>query len=220
MSNMIPEGARNTSVEAGLPAKQVAQGVKKINQEQPSRKKITKLIDLSYADKKNDSSRFKVDKKFTNDKHTVVNDKKTGRKTIIFKGTNPKDPRDLRSDLALAVGSHKRDNRFKNSKTITQKVRKASKKEGMGSKLTIVGHSLGGSLAEYSGKKKDKIITVNKGAGINQIGKRIGKNQTDYRSKYDAVSALSIFNKGGKKKSTGNKSLRQLGKKGAHSYKM
>ena len=213
--DVVPEGARNTPEEARMPVPEVARGKKK----ELSMTKVAKLIDLSYAKDKKSTKRFKVDKKYTNDKHTVVNDRKTGRKAIIFKGTNPTDLRDIRSDLALAVGQQKRDTRFKNSKSITEKVRKASKREGRGSKLTVIGHSLGGSLAEYSGKKKDKIITVNKGAGIDQIGKRIGKNQTDYRSKYDAVSALSLLNKGPKKKSTGNRSLRQLGDKGAHSYK-
>lgn len=184
-------------------------------------KKISKLIQTSYDNTKQDTKRFKIDRQFTNNKHTVVNDTKRNRKVVIFKGTNPKDSRDLVSDAALALGQEKRNTRFKNSKSIVKKVRKASKKQGMGSKLTVIGHSLGGSLAEFaSNKKKDKTITVNKGAGLNQIGKNIQKTQTDIRSKNDIVSLLSIFNKGGIKKSTGNTSLRQLGKSGAHSYNL
>lgn len=183
-------------------------------------KKITKLVGLSYNPKKKSTKRFKIDKRFTNNKHTVVTDKKRKRKIVVFKGTNPTDVRDLRSDLALGIGVHASDPRFKNSKSIVKKVRKASKKEGMGSKLTLIGHSLGGSLAEYASKKKDKTLTVNKGAGIKQIGKKTHKNQTDLRNKNDLVSALSSFNKGkGKVRSAGNSSLTQLGDSGAHSYK-
>lgn len=188
-----------------------------------SGKKIEKLIDLGYKNskEKKDTKRFKIDKKYTNDKHTVVDDTKTGRKTVIFKGTNPTDTRDLVSDFRILTGRESSDPRFKNSKKIVEKIRKASQREGKGSKLNIVGHSLGGSLAEKSANsKKDTVITVNKGAGVGSINRKVGSNQTDIRSKFDIVSALSNFNKGKRTTlSSNNKNIRQLGKKGAHSFK-
>ena len=63
--------------------------------------------------------------------------------------------------------------------------------------VTTLGHSLGGSLAEYA--KGDKIITVDKGVGIGTIGKRINKNQTDIRASNDLVSVLSNTQRGGRK---------------------
>jgi hypothetical protein len=59
--------------------------------------------------------------------------------------------------------------------------------------LTIVGDSLGASLAEHNNRNKnDKIITHNKGVGIDGLFKKIKNNQTDIRSANDLVSALSL----------------------------
>ena len=55
----------------------------------------------------------------------------------------------------------------------------------------VFGHSLGGSLAEKSGAK-GKITTYNKGVGLFDIGRKVGSNQVDHRSKNDVVSLLSL----------------------------
>lgn len=182
--------------------------------------KLNKLIALGYSKEKKDTGRFKVQQNLTNDQHTVVNDKKTGRKIVVFKGTNPGNLNDLVSDASLAIGAEKNNKRFQNSRSFLDKVRESSKRAGSGSKLTVIGHSLGGSLAEYAGnRKKDTVITVNKGSGVRQIGKKIPGNQTDIRSRFDAVSAMSLFNKGpGKKVSTGSNALNQFIGKGAHNF--
>jgi 5-methylcytosine-specific restriction endonuclease McrA len=60
-----------------------------------------------------------------------------------------------------------------------------------------VGHSLGASLAEFSGG--DKIISVNKGVGLSGIGKELSNKQTDIRSRNDIVSVLSKTQSGGRK---------------------
>lgn len=185
-----------------------------------SGKKINKILKLSYDSEKKDTGRFKIDRKRTNEKTTVLNDTKAGgRKIVAFRGTNPSDVNDIVSDLSLAVGLEANNNRFKNAKKIANNVRKDAIKEGKDSKITFVGHSLGGSLSEFAGdKKRDTIVTVNKGSGIKQINKKIGDKQTDFRSRKDAVSLLSTFNTGGKRRSLQNNNRQQLGKRGAHSF--
>jgi hypothetical protein len=66
--------------------------------------------------------------------------------------------------------------------------------------VTTLGHSLGGSLAEFSGG--DKIVTINKGVGLSGINKEIKNNQTDIRSRNDIVSVLSNTQHGDRKKIT------------------
>ena len=50
-----------------------------------------------------------------------------------------------------------------------------------------------------------KVITYNKGIGINQIGKKINPNQTDIRHKKDLISLLNLTQHGGKKIEINNK---------------
>ena len=54
----------------------------------------------------------------------------------------------------------------------------------------VFGHSLGGALGQES-NAHGRVVTSNKGAGLGDIGKTIGKNQTDYRNAFDVVSLLS-----------------------------
>jgi hypothetical protein len=173
--------------------------LKKQNQNkkpQLSGKKVAKIIESGYKPDnkvatKVAGKRFKIIKKLSNDKHKVYTDKKGIIKDpiVTFPGTRVSN--DYMSDLFLAVGAEKYNNRFKNSKKFIEKVKKDT-----GSKnLNIVGHSLGGSLAQYAGTKKDNIITVNKGAGFSEFNRNIGGRQTDIRTSGDLVSGLSSFNK-------------------------
>jgi len=92
----------------------------------------------------------------------------------------------LPNNTLLATGLEQYAPRFKYGKEITQKV-----KEKYGQPVTAVAHSLGGSVAEKSGATR--VITFNKPVTAYDIGKTISKTQTDIRSKYDPVSALSPF---------------------------
>jgi len=97
----------------------------------------------------------------------------------------------LPNNTLLASGLEQYAPRFKYGKEITQKV-----KEKYGQPVTAIAHSLGGSIAEKSGA--DRVITFNKPITAYDIGKTIPKTQTDIRSKYDPVSALSPFQFGNK----------------------
>jgi hypothetical protein len=130
----------------------------------------------------------KLDMELSTDRHKVYApiNSQTHKPIISYRGTANKR-KDVVSDLALAFGLEKHNKRFKNSKKVNEKVKK---KYNVDSNI-LVGHSLGGALAEKSKKAKDQVITYNKGAGLGDIGKRIGKNQLDIRHKKDGVSLLA-----------------------------
>ncbi|KAJ1637917.1 hypothetical protein T492DRAFT_834076 [Pavlovales sp. CCMP2436] len=54
----------------------------------------------------------------------------------------------------------------------------------------VIGHSLGGHLAEHSGAR-GIILTVDKAVGIRDLGAQANSNELDIRAKGDPISALS-----------------------------
>ena len=130
---------------------------------------------------------YKLDRDLSNRKHKVFTDE-NNKPIVAYTGTRTLG--DWVTDGALAVGLGGLTQRFKESKRVADKTR-----QKYGQPLTIAGHSLGGTLAEHSGNKKDKIITVDKGVGLFGIGKNIKKNQTDIRSANDPVSILALTQK-------------------------
>jgi hypothetical protein len=150
--------------------------------------KIKDLIAGSYQ--RNTAAReagnkygMRLDDSLSTAENKVYVDRK-GRPTISYTGTRKIS--DWGTDLLLGLGLEKYSTRFRGAKDLAEKVRQKYNKP-----LTIIGHSLGGSLAEYAGGKGDKVITVDKGVGLSGIGKTIGKNQTDIRTSNDPVSLLS-----------------------------
>lgn len=74
-------------------------------------------------------------------------------------------------------------------------------KNKYGQSADIYGHSRGGYLAEQAGERYGgNVVTYNKAALPSDVFKPIRKEQTDIRTSADRVSALSIFQKGGTKK--------------------
>jgi hypothetical protein len=130
----------------------------------------------------------KLDMDLSTDRHKVYApiDGLKHKPIIAYRGTANKR-KDVVSDIALAFGLEKHNKRFKNSKKVNEQVKKKYQTDSN----ILVGHSLGGSLAEKSKKAADKVITYNKGAGLGDIGKKIGKNQLDIRHKNDLVSLLA-----------------------------
>ena len=63
----------------------------------------------------------------------------------------------------------------------------------------MVGHSLGGYLAEKGARDKSNVYTHNKAAGIPQIFQKYPQNQYDYRTTLDIPSFLGQFQSGGTK---------------------
>lgn len=115
-----------------------------------------------------------------------VDDK--GNPIVTFRGSKTASDW-LVSDTALALGWEKYTPRFQKSQKLVETVEKKYQQP-----VTTLGHSLGGSLSEYS-NPRGKIITVDKGVGLGGLGKHIGKNQTDIRSVGDIVSLGTLTQK-------------------------
>ena len=154
------------------------------------RKKINKIIEASYlnqneASKKLENMGYKYDPELSTNESKVFLDRQ-GRPNIAFRGSKRVFDDFLGSDLKLLLGLQKYDRRFQEAKHLTKLVEDKYQQPA-----NVFGHSIAGSLGEQSGAH-GKIITVNKGAGIFDIGKSIPQNQTDYRNKNDVVSLLSL----------------------------
>lgn len=166
----------------------------RFKQKPVSRDQYKSLIDASYQGTNAGAETaakqgFTMDRELSNRKQKVYTDANKNPH-VVFTGTRTLG--DVVTDAALAVGLGRFTQRFADSKKIVQKV-----KQKYGKDVTASGHSLGGSLAEYSGAKK--VITFDKGVGLGDIGKRIKKNQTDIRTTTDPVSLLALTQHGGRK---------------------
>ena len=158
---------------------------------------LKKLLDASYkttdeGNKIGNNLGYKLDRELSNRKHKVFIDNK-GSPTVAFTGSRTAG--DWITNGALLLGLGAQTNRFKDSKKLVNNV----KKKYNTNSITAIGDSLGGTLAEHSTNRNDKIITNNKGTGLFGIGKKIKNNQTDIRTSNDIVSLLSNTQSGGKK---------------------
>lgn len=165
----------------------------RFNPPQVSKSQLSSLIKSSYqgTNKANEIASkegFKMDSSLSNRKHRVFTDK-DNNPHVVFTGTRTLG--DFMTDSAVAFGLGRFTNRFQDSKKLVDKVKDKYHKP-----VTASGHSLGGSLAEYSGA--DKVITFDKGVGVGGIGKHINKTQTDIRTGTDPFSVLSLTQHGGK----------------------
>ncbi len=160
----------------------------KINKDQ-----YKSLIDASYEGTNKGAETaskqgYLMDRSLSNRKHKVYTDK-DNNPHVVFTGTRTFG--DVITDGALAVGLGRYTQRFQDSKALVKKVKDKYQRP-----VTASGHSLGGSLAEYSGA--DKVVTFDKGVGLGGIGKKIKSNQTDIRTNTDPVSMLALTQSGGK----------------------
>ena len=158
-------------------------------------KKFTRdLLKVGYSKNSNEeSNRLKQlgmtkDHSLSQRKDKVYVDK-NGKAYIVYKGTNPRDIRDLATDAAIGLGLGRFTPRFKNGKRLARKV-----KAKYGDQNTAAyGHSLGGALATESGVNER--VTYNKAVGLGGIGKQMRRGQKDYRNKNDIISLGSQFSK-------------------------
>ena len=162
-----------------------------------SKEKLQGLINSSYmtnedAKKIGKSLGFKLIHKLSSRDQKVFLDNQ-GNPFIAYTGSRKFTDFAI-TDPALLMGFHGFTPRFRKSQALAEKVRSRYHKP-----ITMVGSSLGGSLSEYSANKEDKVITMNKGIGFTQIGKKIHDKQTDLRSPTDLISMFSNLQRGGKK---------------------
>jgi hypothetical protein len=91
---------------------------------------------------------------------------------------------DVLTDINLAFGNLKGTSRYKEAKDIL----KQAKTKYNPSETIVGGHSLGGSISQYIASKRDKAVTLDKGA---TIGQKTRSNERAYRTEGDAVSLLA-----------------------------
>ena len=153
-----------------------------------------KLLEASYLTDKDKikakakEAGFKYDKNISTDENKVFKNRFTKDPLITMRGTT--NLKDVGTDIMLGLGLEKYTNRFKDANKFVDKV-----KNKYGDKpLTGIGHSLGGSLIEDTNKNNrfDKVITLDKGVGLNGLFKTTNKNQVDVRARTDPVSLLSL----------------------------
>ena len=78
--------------------------------------------------------------------------------------------------------------RVANAKNLSKAV-----EEKYGIAPTLVGHSLGGYLAEKGARPGSDVYTYNRAVGLPSIFTSVPSNQYNYRTTLDPVSALSVF---------------------------
>ena len=114
---------------------------------------------------------------------------KEGNSNIVYRGSTRVS--DWFKKPLTAVGLQKYDPDFIKAKQLAKDV--SIKYNG---KPNVYGHSRAGSIGEYVGKDAKNIYTYNKGAGVNTIGKKVAKNQHDYRAKFDPISLIGATQRG------------------------
>lgn len=101
----------------------------------------------------------------------------------------------LYEDPKLITGSLWDTRRVAGAKQLSKEVQ-----EKYGMAPTLVGHSLGGYLAEKGAQSTpgSQVYTYNKATGFPSVFSSTPKNQYDYRTSLDIPSALSQFQSGNK----------------------
>ena len=124
---------------------------------------------------------YNRDNEISNDNHQAYH--KSGKLLFTVTGTHSK--KDIITDGMLGLGLIKHSTRYKSSdKALTYAKKKYNISDG---NTTVIGHSLGGNLANLISSKSDKVITYNSG---NTIGSKTRSNNKAYRTKGDYVSIL------------------------------
>lgn len=149
---------------------------------------VYKLLSESYnrKPKKNLTIEgFERDDQLSGRRTQVYYNAKDQKQIVVHRGTQ--GIQDLFTDVNLAFGRLSKTNRYKHAKKIAEE---AQKKRPL-FETTQLGHSLGGALARNVASKKDNIITFNTAVAPNEMFKKHKKSQTNYRTQFDLVSALS-----------------------------
>ena len=140
-------------------------------------------IDASYQSTNDARHRLEkqgyiMDDELSNIEEKVYNNNTTGDLLITYRGSMNLANDWLDTNISLLKGDLKSSERFKRSKDVYEKAKKKYNKD----KVTLVGDSMGASLASAVGSDNDNILTHNKGTTYNTTNK---KNEKAYREKGD-----------------------------------
>ena len=131
---------------------------------------------------------FELDGELSTKKHSVFHNNTTGETVIAYKGTDPKNFDDLKTDMVVAsVFNENNTKRFKKSEQVyLEAVEKYGKVDA------TTGHSLGGDIALFIGRKHDiQSYTFNPAVSFQKAFQTNPNNtskQYIFRTKNDAVS--------------------------------
>ena len=145
------------------------------------------MFKKNYSDKqKENMNGYKLDKELSNHNQQVYYNPDHKKLVVSVAGTH--NLRDWGTDFYLGIGKLKDTNRYKEAKNIYDKAK--AKYNPMQS--TAVGHSLGGTIANYIASSNDKAYGLDSGYTIGQSSRN---NSKQFRSSGDVVSALGSNNK-------------------------
>ena len=107
-------------------------------------------------------------------------------KKVLFveNGTDPRNPYDIASDVALAAGATKHTRRFSRAKSTLNMAHDRYKDY----KFTLAGHSLGGNITNYIATPNDKVINYNAAYAPKAKAR---PNITNFRIASDPISSYS-----------------------------
>ena len=126
---------------------------------------------------------YEQDSSLSNDNQQVYFNAKDKKLLVSVAGTH--NIRDWGTDLWLGLGGLKNTNRYKEADSILKQAKEKYKVPN----ATVIGHSLGGSIASNIASKAggDKAITLDAGY---TIGQKTRSNTDAYRTAGDIVSIL------------------------------
>jgi len=120
---------------------------------------------------------------------------------VAYRGTQPTRWKDLRSDLAIAVGRERSDPQFQNALAhYNDRVAPALN----GYNVTFTGHSLGGRTSDFVQRRAEyapvRGVNYNIGSGLAQPFRRTPVNQINYMDRRDPISFTQRLAPGGSKR--------------------
>lgn len=139
------------------------------------------------------SKGYLQDTGISSNNHTLFVNKEKKKALFTVKGTDPSNINDLATDVVLGFAGTRfglnKTPRFGESKNSLA----TAKQQYDGYDFTILGHSLGASIASQIADKNDKVYTMNKGVGLPNFvfGGEDAQKETEIKTRYDPVSALS-----------------------------
>jgi hypothetical protein len=152
--------------------------------------KLYKALKIGYMNKDKQESKmgkrgYVRDNELSSGDHQAYFNKKTGK--LLFNVTGTHNLSDVVTDGYLAFGGLKSTNRYKEADKMLSKAKEKYKPTS----TSVIGHSLGSSIAQNIGSKEDKITTLDGGYTIGQKTRSNNGNNKTYRTAGDAVSLLA-----------------------------
>lgn len=145
-----------------------------------------KLADAAYSGP-NEVDGWQKDIHLSGPDHAVYH--KDGKAKIAYRGTKPSNKKDLAADALITIGAQDHSNRFKRAVRTADQVSKKYGKEN----VSLTGHSLGGSQAQYVSRKRGLKATGFNAAmsPVDALRKRTYTNFHSISTNSDPISLMT-----------------------------